>query len=120
PRFSVEAEYGWGSFGVPAWIIDIAEINEQRYSLLARHYTGNSFHFIYGLSHNEMEATVGSRYLQNAGAGARDVFNVSGTGATLGLGNRWHWESGFTLGMDWLRVHVPLLNRKADSSVLDN
>jgi hypothetical protein len=120
PQMWLEAEYGWGSLGVPAWIIDVAQVRERRYSLLMRHFTGRSFHFIYGASFNRVDATVGSRYLQNAGAGSQDVFNVQGYGVSLGLGNRWHWQNGITLGVDWMRTHVPLLNRKADSAILEN
>jgi hypothetical protein len=119
-NFLLEAEYGAGSVGVPAWIIDVAQIKERRYSLLARHFMRDSFHFIYGASFNRLDGTVGSRYLESAGAGAQDAFNVQGYGITLGMGNRWQWRNGFTLGIDWFRTHIPLINRKADSALLAN
>lgn len=46
-----------------------------------------------------------------------------------GLGNRWKWENGFTIGADWLRIFYPLaiidqgddfLKERSDSSEKDD
>lgn len=117
-NWSVEAEFARGKFGAGVFGFDLASVTEYRYSLLARRYTGNSFHWIFGLYKDDFRARAGSEYLDNASGTSIDDLKVEVIGATLGFGNRWQWKSGFTAGLDWVRTNIPIFDRKVDDGVL--
>lgn len=119
-KWSVEAEFARGKFGAGLYGFNLADVTEYRYSLLARRYTGNSFHWIFGLYKDDFRARIGSDYLKNMSNTSIDDMKVEILGATLGLGNRWQWKSGLTVGMDWVRTNIPIFDRKVDDGVLRN
>lgn len=118
--WSVEAEFARGHFGAGLFGFDIASVTEYRYSILARRYTGNSFHWIFGLYKDDFRAKLGSDVLDDMSDTSLDDMNVKVVGATVGFGNRWQWSNGFTLGLDWVRMNMPLFDRKIDDGVLKN
>jgi hypothetical protein len=120
PKWSLEFEYAFNSIGFPVWLIDIGSISEKRYSLQARRYWGNSFHFIFGAYHSEFEARVGNDILERMSNTRIDEFKVRGTGLTGGIGNRWQWGNGVTFGVDWFRMSIPVIDKKVDNDILNN
>lgn len=114
-RWSVEGEYSRGSISIPISGVDIGEIREERVTLHALSYTGNSFHWRFGLLYQRGLAYLGADIPATT---SLDVFEMESFGATLGLGNRWQWKNGITVGIDWLRVNQPLFFRWEDESVL--
>jgi hypothetical protein len=119
-EWSAEFEYAWASISFPVFGIDIGEISEKRYSLQARKYVGNSFHFIFGGYKNEFRARIGNDILDRMTDKSIDVFSVQNMGATLGIGNRWQLKNGFTWGVDWFRINIPLFGKKTDDKILTN
>lgn len=119
PQWSLEAEYLRGSIGFGSFGLDVAGISETRYSLVARRFVGNSFNFIIGAFHNQVEAQLGNDIVSDMTEKGLDEFEVSGSGLTLGMANRWQWGSGFTLGVDWFRMNLPLFNKRVDNDVLE-
>jgi hypothetical protein len=119
-KWSFEFEYASGSVGRSVFGLDIGRISEKKYSLVARRYLGNSFHFIFGGYKNEFRAKLGDSILDSMTNLSTDDFRVKGTGLALGLGNRWQWEKGVTLGIDWFRMNIPLINKTVDNDVLEN
>lgn len=119
-EWSAEFEYAWASISFPVFGIDIGEISEKRYSLQARKYVGNSFHFIFGGYKNEFRARIGNDILDRMTDKSIDVFSVQNIGATLGIGNRWQLKNGFTWGVDWFRMNIPLFEKKTDDKILTN
>ena len=115
--WALEAEAARGRFGTGALGIDVASVSEYRYSLLARRFVGNSFHTIFGLYKDDFRAELGTDVVDDA---SLDDLRVEVIGVALGLGNRWQWESGFTFGIDWIRMNMPLLDREINDDVLDN
>lgn len=118
-KWTAELEYTRGNFGIGAFGFDVASVSENRYSLLARRYLGNSFHWILGAFKNDFHAELGSSIVNDMTNTSIDDFRVQGIGVTVGIGNRWQWGNGFTLGLDWIRMNVPLLDKKVDNKVLD-
>lgn len=119
-KWSVELEWSRGSYGIGAFGFDAARITENRYTLMVRRYVGNSFHFILGGFKNDFHGELGDRILKDMTDTSIDDFRVQGMGFTFGLGNRWQWNNGFTLGIDWFRLNVPLFEKKVDNEVLKN
>jgi hypothetical protein len=116
--WSAELEYSRGNFGVGLFGFDAARIREHRYSLLGRRYFGNSFNILFGAFKNDFHASLGSGLLNNNEW--IDDFRVQGMGLTIGIGNRWQWHNGFTMGVDWFRLNIPLIDKKVENDVLNN
>lgn len=119
-KWSLEGEYAWASISYPIYGIDLGEISEKRYTLQARRYVGNSFHFTFGALMNDFKARLGSDILDTFGNEINSSFRVQNLGVTGGIANRWQWNNGLTLGMDWFRVIIPLAATKIENNVLDD
>lgn len=114
-KWSLEGEYSQGYLSVPVLNVDIGKIKEERVSLQARYYPGNSFNWTFGMMYQRGEAKLGSDIPATS---KFDVFEMESFGATLGFGNRWQWKNGITFGLDWFRMNQPLFGRWENESVL--
>lgn len=114
--WSLEGEYSWQTINADFIGVDLGEISERRYSLLGRRYFGNSFHMIMGAMYQDFRATASAKIINQGVDASR--FGAQGIGAVIGLGNRWQLKNGITLGIDWMRVNVPLLTTKTDDKIL--
>ena len=117
-KWSLEGEYSSGSLSFPIVGIDLGKITEKRYSLQFRRYSGNSFHTSFGLIYSELEARLGSDFLDDMGNEIKSSFEVENLGLTAGLGNRWQWANGFTFGVDWARINIPVIETAVNDKVL--
>lgn len=116
-NWSWELEHGWQTLDSSIVGVDLGRISEKRTSLLGRRYVGDSFHFIMGAMYQDFNARASGKVLSKGVDVAS--FGAEGAGAVLGIGNRWQWKNGMTLGIDWLRVNVPLLSTKVENQILD-
>lgn len=119
-KWSLEGEYSVSSIEAPIYGVDLGEIKERRYSLQMRRYWGNSFNFTFGPVYNDVKARLGSDILDSLGTEIKSSFRVQNLGLTVGMGNRWQWGNGFTLGLDWIRLNVPVLETAVKDNVLDD
>lgn len=119
-QWSIEAEAGRGYFGTGVVAIDLASVTEYRYSLLGRRYNGNSFNTIIGIYKDDFRAKLGSDMLDDMSDTSIDDFRIEVIGLALGIGNRWQWGNGFTLGVDWIRMNAPIFDRKTDDEIVNN
>lgn len=117
-KWSLEAEFARGKFGAGLLGFDLASVTEYRYSILARRYIGNSFHWIFGVYKDDLKARLGNDITDSMNNTRIDDLKVSVLGGTVGVGNRWQWQKGFTVGIDWFRMNMPLLDRETDDGVL--
>ncbi len=117
-NWSVELEYAWSSLSDPVPGVELGEISEKRFTLAARRYFGNSFHVLVGPYYNKFDAELGGSILNNVSNTSDVGFKVEGLGLATGVGNRWQWKSGFTLGVDWARINIPLVETKVEDRVL--
>ncbi len=119
-KWSLEAEYSWASFSTKFVGIEIGEISENRSTLQARYYVSNSFHFTFGGVYSRFSAKLGNDYLDNLGNKITTGFSAENLGITGGLGNRWQWSNGMTLGVDWIRINYPVVATKIDDNSLND
>jgi hypothetical protein len=119
-KWSLEGEYAWSSIDSSIYGIDLGEIREKRYTLQARRYVGNSFNWTFGFIYSDFNARLGSDILDGLGNEINSSFTVQNLGITGGFGNRWQWQNGFTLGVDWFRLNVPVVETAVKDNVLDD
>lgn len=119
-KWSLEGEYSWSTISDPLFWIDLGSIREERFILQARRYVGNSFHFSFGAAYSEFNAKLGSDFLDDFGNELRSSFEAQNVGLTGGIGNRWQWSNGITVGIDWIRINVPVMSTYIRDDVLDS
>jgi hypothetical protein len=119
-KWSLEGEYSWASFSTKFVGIELGEISEGRSTLQARYYVSNSFHFSFGGVYSRFSAKLGNDYLDNLGNKISAGLSAENLGVTLGMGNRWQWSNGITLGVDWIRINYPLVTTKIDDNSLND
>lgn len=118
-KWSLEGEYAWASLDVPSYIgIDLGGIREKRYTLQARRFVGNSFHFMFGPVYSKFTASLGSDIGDQFGNDLSGEIGGENLGVTGGIGNRWQWMNGFTLGIDWLRINMPVVDTRSDDTLI--
>jgi hypothetical protein len=120
---SLEAEYLSGSYGLSFSKLDIATFSEKIISAKYRWYTGNSFNLFLGGGERKYKFSVGNDLLAFATNQPFSSFPslvVENQVMVLGLGNRWQYDNGFTLGFDWLELIIPVGKGRIENSTLDN
>lgn len=119
PREAIELAYDRGSVGYDYFSVSIGRVSDDRFSLVWRRFQGfNSFNYFVGVHHEEFRVRIGDTLLRTAG-GRGDILELARVGLTFGLGNRWQTPGGFTWGVDWLVVHVPITTLRTRSPFLD-
>lgn len=121
PKSSLEAEYLSASYGLSFSKLDIALFSEIVISAKYRWYTGNSFNLFVGAGQRTYKFSVGNDLLAIATNQAFSSFPslvVENQVLVLGLGNRWQFDSGFTLGFDWLELIVPIGKGRIENETL--
>lgn len=97
----VEGSYVSGSTDI-LFLKVKATLVEARY----KKFWGNSFYTNLGVGYRTIEIGASLAPL----TGSKDIdssLSVSSIGASVGIGNRWQWES-FTIGCDWIGTFIPL------------
>lgn len=108
------------SLGLNFIIDDLAGIQENRIHLTMRSFTWKgSFNFQYGVYYNSLKVHLGKEYFDGVGA-QYDVVELSTLGAMWGFGNRWSWNNGLSLGVDWFKIFYPVTRLKNKSSYIEN
>ncbi len=120
PQWSFELEYAYGSLSTGIVGIDLGRVTEKRTTLLAKRYFGNSFHLDFGPYYYDINARAGGKIMGVAQDTTIADFGVKGIGLATGLGNRWQWENGFTFGIDWLRLNIPLMVTEYNQRIIKN
>lgn len=119
-KWGLEGEYSFATIDSPFIGVDLGEIKERRYTLQARRYVSNSFHFTFGLVMSDFQAEVGNEIIDSFGAGISSSFSAQNLGVTAGVANRWQWKNGVTLGVDWIRLNVPVVELSVRDDILDD
>lgn len=117
--WTFEAELTTKSYGAGLLGVDFAQVTDQRYGVQGRWYPGsNSLNFIFGFFRSEFTAELGDAILSRTGAPSGTVLGFKSFGPLVGLGNRWQWRYGMTIGVDWIAMYVPLIDRTTDDKAL--
>lgn len=107
-NWGLELEYAVSKLSVDVAGIDLGKIEENRYSLLGKYFVGNSFYFNFGAYVSRVEIFVGDKFEDTFGNRINDSFIMDIYGGSFGVGNRWIFDNGITLGVDWLRFNMPI------------
>lgn len=116
-KWSLEGEFSQASINDPFIGVDLGEIKEWRATLQSRRFVGNSFNFSFGAVYSHFNANLGTNF---AGSKASSKFSAENLGVTGGFGNRWQWTNGLTVGVDWIRLNVPVFETEVKDEVLKN
>jgi hypothetical protein len=124
PRLSGTIEGLMGSIGANFYIANLGSVNEKRLNFLIRHKPGTkTFQLIYGVGYNATTVDVGNSYTERLSGGALPgeyrMLSVEAITGALGFGNKWEWDNGVSLGVDWAVVYIPLARTKVESRFLD-
>ncbi|MEQ1879291.1 MAG: hypothetical protein ABL958_21830, partial [Bdellovibrionia bacterium] len=81
------------------------------------------FYLLTGLGYQSTSVTLGDETLAKYSNGnlpsEYKVLSIDAIVASFGLGNRWTWENGVTVGIDWAVVHVPVARTRVQAEFLD-
>lgn len=116
-KWSIELEYYTGSINSDYVGVDLGVVRERRFTLQARKYTGNSFHYSFGPVLSDFHARLGSSIVASDYSSS---FSAQNLGIAGGIGNRWQWSNGVTFGIDWFRISIPVFETKVEDDVLDD
>ena len=129
-KFGLTASYGdkdrvyelaiqQASYSFDILVSDLGNITDRRIHLTTRSFTwGTSFNFQYGAYYNSLEVNLGNSYTDLVGD-KYDVLKVETLGVMWGVGNRWTWDNGISLGFDWFKVFWPLMTLNENTDYLD-
>lgn len=91
-----------------AGIKGVGDTSENRIDLVARKTLGTSFNFFGGYSYQKIKTGLtGKVRTDNPGLPFYDT-QIKAHTITAGVGNRWVFRSGFTWGVDWVAVSLPI------------
>ena len=117
----MEAEYLSASYGLSFSHLDFAVFSEKVISAKYRWYTGNSFNLYAGFGQRTYKFSIGDDLLAIATNQQLSSFPslvVENQVLVLGLGNRWQFDTRFTLGIDWLELIIPVGKGKVENETL--
>lgn len=119
---SWELEYLRGTISIPFLIEDLGGFRDEKISVIRRTYFGNSFNLSYGLTYFRFRLRLGSEVISRASGGQLppgvDILRVESLGPNFGIGNRWTFKNGITLGVDWASWSQPLFTTKKEEAYL--
>lgn len=104
-NLTVEAEYLSGSYGLGFLSVDLVSLSESLTTVRARYYPWNSFNLFAGIAQREYRFGVGPEIQDKvADYSSADLprLSIKNQVLSFGLGSRWQFDNGITVGVDWL------------------
>lgn len=117
--WGIELEYATSKRDVNIVGIDLGELQEDRYTLLAKYFMTNSFHFSFGPYMYDLTMETNDDIQDRFGNRIDDTWELEGYGLAFAFGNRWQTKWGLTYGADWIRMNIPLLDGKIERRISD-
>ncbi len=118
-----EFQFLTSTISAGGYSVDIASMTEQKFSFLNRSFSQDSnFNFYYGLSYATLEAKLGSDYLNSVPLNERpsaDMMKIHVLALDLGIGNRWYFDNGLNIGVDWIGITQPITSLKKEQHFTD-
>ena len=113
--FHGEASLGWKG-------INFAKFSESYFLLPFKWYPGtNSLFLNFGAGRRDYKIELGDAFLAkatNAPVSAKGI-EVQTYILDLGIGNRWQFENGVTLSLNWLELFIPIGFHEVDAPFLN-
>jgi hypothetical protein len=122
PDWTLEAEYLHGTLGLSFRGLNLVSFHEELYLGRVRWYPwSGSFNAALGAGRRKYAFKVGDEVLDSIASGGGDAgsaeVRVWNNVAELGIGNRWRLDEGFTFGLDWLDLLLPLGDGTVDAEI---
>ncbi len=113
---TIDPEYLSGGYGFAVAKLNIGEISDTIISLPVRYFPGNSFNFRGGVSYRKLSATMGDSIVSKIAERPAhlDVLEITSYAVNLGVGNRWQFDNGITLGADWIDINIPVYSERKE------
>jgi hypothetical protein len=105
--FSAELEYATSQRNISIAGVDVGLLKESRYTFLFKYYIGNTFHVSLGPYVSDLSFDLDNKITDVFGRRLNDKAEISSVGVAFGIGNRWQFNNGITVGLDWLRISQP-------------
>jgi hypothetical protein len=97
-------------------------MTDEKLSLIRRFYSDrNSFSLFLGAEYSSFSIHLGNSLtslVSGSGVPNFDLVRVRSLGVLAGLGNRWQFESGWTIGLDWFSLYVPVIGLESEAPYL--
>lgn len=119
-NFSLEFEYAGSKRDIEIVGLDIGELDEKRYSLFLKYYLSKTFYINVGPYLSDLTFDLSDRIRDAAGITSNENFELATYGVAFGIGNRWQFDNGITIGVDWLRINQPTGSYKIKSRIRDD
>lgn len=118
-EWSLEFEYATSERNVTLAGTDLGEMKEERYTLFAKYYIGNSFHVSFGPLMSVIKIDPSGVFTDALGRPATKDLELENYGIGAAFGSRWQNKWGLTWGVDWFRVNVPIRDGKVQKRKAD-
>jgi hypothetical protein len=106
--WSFELEYATAERRVEIGNFELGNIKEDRYTLFAKYFLTNSFHFSFGPYFYQYQIDTAGSLKNLAEQNFAQTWDLTGLGAAFAFGSRWQNQWGLTWGLDWVRMNYPL------------
>lgn len=116
--WSLEFEYATSERNVTIAGTDLGKMEEQRYTLFAKYYVGNSFYVSFGPVMSQIKIDPAGVFQGSGGETPKDL-ELENYGLGAAFGSRWQNKWGLTWGVDWFRVNVPIRDGKVQKRKAD-
>lgn len=121
-RWTWEADYFSGDWGFNKYGINLVSLTEKLTTIKMRKYWASSFNLTAGIGEREMAFELGSTLLDRIPENKipnKKLIEIKRYILTFGIGNRWHFPKGFTVGADWLEIAAPVGKARVQSEIVD-
>ncbi len=120
-NWTFELEYLKGDVGLGYKGVNFASFEEELLLGQIRYYGGNLFNVFFGFGERRYTLDIGSDRAETLAPDAPNarLLEVRNQVIDFGIGNRWQWEKGFTFGIDWLALIIPVGKGSVDAPLTD-
>ena len=117
--YVLEPQYLSGGFSLKLSSLDLGNVKETLLLLPLRWYPNtNSFNFKFGVGRRTYSVEFGDELLSKySNIPHFTALKIENYIIHLGLGNRWQFDNGITLGADWIDLYIPVSSGKSDENI---
>lgn len=116
---SYELAVEHASYNFDLVIHDLGSISENRFLLQRRNIPwSGSFNYQFGLSYHTLSIDLGNTYTDLAGASI-SVLSIKTIDALVGIGNFWTYKETYQFGVNWIRMHYPIISLSGEDDYKD-
>jgi hypothetical protein len=121
-KWTLQLDYFSGDFGLKKFNMNLFSVKERTILMQARRYFGGTFNVVFGVGEREYTVELGDRIMRYVPAESRydgNLLSVKNYVVDFGVGNRWQWKNGITVGADWIAIEYPISQSRIHSGPLE-